>query len=127
MVPPPPLAVEPSPSESTSRREQRRQYKETPRAMGVYLMCNTVTQHRVLKSSLNLDGAINRERFELRMGSHRDLALQHAWRQLGEAALQIEVIEVVKHRPDPGFDPAAALAESLALWRAELLPAQVSR
>lgn len=121
MVPSPSLPAESPTSEPSSRRTLRRHYKETPRAMGVYLVHNTVTGHRVLKASLNLEGALNRERFELRMGSHRDAALQAAWRLHGEPAVQIEVIEIIKPRPAPGFDPAAALAEALALWQAELL------
>lgn len=121
MVPSPSRPAESPPSEAGSRRTLRRHYKETPRAMGVYLVHDMVTQHRVLKTSLNLEGALNRERFELRMGSHRDAALQASWRQHGEAAVQFKVIEILKPRPEPGFDPAAALAESLSLWQAELL------
>lgn len=109
-----------------ARRALSRQARDNPRTMGVYAIRCLATGHRVVRASLHLDGAINRERFELRLGSHRDRRLQAAWTGGGESALAFEVLEVIRPKPDPSFDAAAALALALQLWRAEGLPAGAS-
>lgn len=109
-----------------ARREVSRRARDDPRTMGVYAIRCRATGHLVIHASLNLDGAINRDRFELRLGSHRDRRLQAAWAGGGEAALAFEVLEVIRPQPDPSFDAAEALAQALRLWRAELLPAGAS-
>lgn len=113
------MVVTPHPS---SRRSLSRDYKEHPPAAGVYLIRNTVTQRIVLKASLNLEGAINRDRFELRMGSHRDATLQADFKRLGDVAVHFEIVETLKPPSDPAADRTEALALALALWQDELLP-----
>ena len=105
----------------SDRRAVSRQARDTPRTMGVYTIRCRASGHLVLNASLNLDGAINRDRFELRLGSHRDRRLQAAWNHGGEAALEFSVREVIRPRPDPTFDPVEALKLALHLWRDELL------
>lgn len=105
---------------STQRRALSRQYKERARTMGVYAIRNTESQRVLLRASLNLEGAINRDRFELRLGCHRDAALQAAWRRLGEAGVRFEVLEAIEPRPGSDDDPREVLALSLALWQQEL-------
>lgn len=106
----------------TARRTMVRQYKEQGPAMGVYRIHNTVTARTVLHASRNVHGAMNRDRFELRLGGHRDAALQHDWNAHGESAMQFEIVELIVPTSEPTFDAAEALATSLALWRDELLP-----
>ncbi len=90
--------------------------------MGVYAIRHCASGYLVVQASSNLDGAINRHRFELRLGGHRDQRLQAAWSEGGESALDFDVLEVIRPRLDPSFDAAQALALALTLWRAELLP-----
>lgn len=113
-------------SAQAARRALSRQARDTPRTMGVYAIRCPDSGYTVLRASVNLDGAVHRDRFELRLGSHRDRRLQAAWNRGGDAALAFEVLEVVRHRPDPTFDAAEALDLALRLWRAELLPSGVS-
>jgi hypothetical protein len=108
--------------ESNARRAMVRQYKTQGPAMGVYRISNSVTGRTVLHASRNVTGAMNRARFELRRGHHRDAALQSDWNAHGESAIQFEIVEIIEPRADPNFDVAEALATSLALWREELLP-----
>jgi len=108
-----------------ARRELARQYKQAFPCMGVYAVrCEAAGLLRV-GSSRNAEGVLNRLRFELVRGAHRDKALQQAWRTHGAAAFRFEVIDRVKERDDPAFDYDAELASLLALWQAELLPAAV--
>lgn len=112
----------PTPPSAADRRALLRQYKETPRPLGVYLARDVASGRIVaLRAALDVDGAINRDRFELRQGGHRDAAMQAVWRRGGEDALRFETVELLKppteERP---YDPREALAEALALWREEL-------
>ena len=105
-----------------ARRELARQYKQAFPCMGIYaLRCDAAGLLR-LGSSRNAEGTLNRLRFELVRGAHRDRALQQAWSTHGAEAFRFEVIDRVKERDDPAFDYDAELASLLALWRSELLP-----
>lgn len=103
------------------RRALVRGYKEQPPPVGIYAVrCPPAALLR-LRASTNLQAALNRERFELRQGTHRDAMLLQAWRLHGEVAFEFQVVDVLKHRDD---DSASAIREQLdellALWRQEL-------
>lgn len=111
-----------SSAQQSARRALSRLARDTPRTMGVYAIRHRASGYLVVQASPNLDGAINRHRFELQLGGHRDRRLQAAWSEGGESALDFDVLEVIRPKPDPSFDAAEALALALTLWRAELLP-----
>ena len=92
-----------------NRRALIRQYKENPRPAGVYAA-----------GSLDVDGAMNRARFELNMRSHRSKALGQDWIAHGAEHFSFEVVDRVKERKDPGFDRKAELEKLLSLWQEEL-------
>ena len=114
------MASYPASPSPADRRALTRQYKESRRTVGVYRIRNTVTGRSVLRGSLDLHGAMNRGRFELRLGGHRDAALQAEWRRHGEAAFAFEVLEILEHKDDPAYDPAQLLADALEAWRDRL-------
>jgi hypothetical protein len=107
-------------SPARSKREMTRLYKETLRPAGVYAIRNTANGRVFVGASLDLEGALNRQRFELRMRGHRDAALQRDWDQFGAEAFRFDVLHTLKKRDDPAHDYAAELADLLALWREEL-------
>ena len=109
------------PALPTTRRATARAARDNAPPMGVYAIRVTASGHTVVHASANLEAAMNRDRFELRLGSHRDRRLQAAWRAGGAAALVFEVLEVIRPKPEPAFDAPAALALALHLWRDELL------
>jgi hypothetical protein len=103
------------------QRELTRQYKQAARPIGVYAIRNAAEPEPLyLGASLDIDGAINRHRFELGLGGHANKPLLQAWRRCGAASLRFAVIASVTPREDPGFDAKAELATLLALWREEL-------
>lgn len=112
----------PSSPATTQRRAQARSARDAFPAMGVYAIRNHRTGAVCVKSSRNVPGAINRLRFELRHGSHRNAELQALWRAQGEAGVSVDVLELVRERDDPAFDYDAELALLEALHRDELLP-----
>lgn len=105
---------------TNARRELARKYKETGPRAGVYVIRNERNGRFLLGGSLNVDGALNRERFELQLKSHRNRELLGDWLRFGDEAFSFEVIDLVKKRDDPAFDPQAELDGLLALWREEL-------
>lgn len=110
-----------SPDFSPSRqRELKRHYKDHPPAMGVWVARSRATGRVFVDASMNVDGAINRARFELGMGRHKNAALLAEWRQHGPDNLQFEVVDTLKRVEDPLHDYADDLAALLAMWREEL-------
>lgn len=78
--------------------------------MGLYAIRDRASGHRLLGASRNVHAALNRARFELRMGRHADRVLQAVWQRSGADGLAFEVLELVKEREDADFDYAAELA-----------------
>ncbi len=102
------------------RRERIREYKDAFPPMGTYAVRNTATGRVWVGASRNVDGLLNRIRFELKQGSHRNASLAGEWARDGADAFSFEVLDRVKKRDDPAFDYEAELQTMLALWQAEL-------
>ena len=77
--------------------------------MGIYAIRDRAGDHLLLGASRNVYAALNRARFELRMGQHADRKLQAGWNCSGEDGLAFEVLELVKERQDESFVYAGEL------------------
>lgn len=99
-----------------------REYKETPRAMGIYRVLDTVNGKSLVGSTPDLPAMLNRQRTQLKMGGHRNRALQEDWLAHGEEAFRFEVLDTLEPSDEPGADPAADLATLEALWLDKLQP-----
>lgn len=105
---------------TATRRELSRRARDAFPPMGVYAIRDHTCGSVRVKSSRNVGGAIDRIRFELRLGSHPDKSLQAAWHRAGAQGVSFEVIELLKERDDPDFDYAAELRMLEQLYREEL-------
>lgn len=103
-----------------TRRTLVRKYKDTVRPAGVFVIRNTLNGRVYVAGSLDIEGAMNRARFELGLRSHRNKALVRDWVEHGAAHFSFEVIDRVKERDDPAFDRTEELDKLLGLWREEL-------
>lgn len=103
-----------------TRTELKRQYKEAHPPMGVYAIRNLATGQCYVQASMNVEAAMNRDRFELGFKGHRNPALQRDWLAHGADHFRFEVLDLLKKREAPDFDYKAELASTLALWREEL-------
>lgn len=92
-----------------ARRAAARQARDAFPPMGVYAIRDRASGHRLLGASRNVHAALNRARFEMRMGKFADRVLQAAWRRAGVDGLSFEVLELVKEREDADFDYAGEL------------------
>lgn len=104
----------------SNKRDLTRQYRETLPPIGVYVIRNLVNKRVFVGGSTNLQGAINRDRFELDLKTHRNAKLLQDWIEYGPENFTFEVIDTVKKREDPAFDYKAELAALLEMWREEL-------
>jgi len=77
--------------------------------MGIYAIRDRASGHLLLGASRNVHAALNRARFEMRMGNFADRALQAGWNRGGVDALAFEVLELVKQREAADFDYAGEL------------------
>lgn len=106
------------PSAST-RRQIARQVREAFPRMGIYAIRDKETGRVLVGSSRNVDGALNRAQFELRMRSHVDKTLQAAWNSSGPERFVFEIVELVKERDDADFDYAKEMQALEQLYREE--------
>lgn len=110
----------------TNKRILKQQYLETKVRAGVYAIKNAITGRALVAGSTNVQGALNRHRFELRQGTHRNSLLSQEWALHGESCFSFEVLDVVKPAQDVPFDVARVLDDLVALWREEI-PCQGER
>jgi len=104
----------------TNKKTLKRQYLETKTRAGVYAIRNQITGRALVAGSTNVQGTLNRHRFELQHGQHRNARLAHDWVEYGEASFFFEVIDMVQAGEDPAFNAAQELEMLVSLWRQEI-------
>ncbi|MFP2926289.1 GIY-YIG nuclease family protein [Pyxidicoccus sp. 3LG] len=109
-------------SGSRTRAEVRREYKEKPPPMGVYAVRNRANGKVLVGSSLNVQGMLNRIRFELTTGMDRIPGLLEDWKRYGADNFSFEVLDVLTPSEEPGADPKEDLKVLEALWLDRLKP-----
>lgn len=104
----------------TNRKTLKRQYLETKTRAGVYAIRNQITGRTLIAGSTNVQGTLNRHRFELQHGLHRNARLVQDWVEHGEANFLFDVLDMVKPSEDPAFNAARELEMLVGLWRQEI-------
>ena len=104
------------------RRELKRQYKETPRPMGVYRILNHANGRALIAGSTDVGSILNRHRAQLNFGRHPDGVLQRDWQRFGAEAFEFEVLDTLEPKETPGYDPADDLEVLCQMWLARLSP-----
>jgi hypothetical protein len=104
----------------TDKRTLKRQYLEAPARAGVFAIRHLPSGRMLVDGSANAQASLTRHAFELRLGKHRDRALQHDWDTAGNTGFVFEVLDLVMPSDDPAFDAACELRTLIALWREEM-------
>lgn len=104
------------------RKAKIREYKDTPRPMGVFRIINKVNGKVLIGASSNLTAILNRFKSELKLGSCRNIVLQKEWKEFGSEAFVFEELEILEPLDDPGYDPAEDLKFLEDLWTEKLKP-----
>lgn len=105
-----------------NKKAKIREYKDTPRPMGVYQIKNKANDRVLIGSSNNLPAILNRYRAELKMGNCRNLVLQQEWKQFGSEAFEFSELEILEHLEDSNYDPAEDLHFLEEIWIEKLKP-----
>ena len=92
------------------QRELKADYKREPRPMGVYAVRNAVTHVAFVGTATDLPGILNRHRFELKLGGHRNSELAKTYKESGPDAFVFEVLDTL----EPGDKTSSELAADLA-------------
>jgi len=105
-----------------SRKELNDEYAKRPKPAGVFQIKNIANGKVLLGSSLNLEGPLNSHRFMLKIGSHRNKALQQDWNEYGEQNFVFEILETVTVKDDPNFNLKDELTLLEMIWLEKLQP-----
>jgi hypothetical protein len=98
----------------------KREYLEGAREAGVFQIRNTANEKVLVVSALDLPGLMNRHRFELNAGGHRNRRLQADWDEFGADKFAFEVLDQLV--PRDGTDARAELTFLEDLWLERLEP-----
>ncbi len=108
---------------STDRKALIRQYKETPRTMGVGQVRNLASGKVLVIAGRDLPSLLNRHQAQLRLNAHNVKALQADWNAEGADAFVFEVLDTLAPPADkPDYDPASDLKALEDLWLEKLSP-----
>ncbi len=108
------------------KKELIREYKETPRLMGVFQIQNSVNGKILLLKALDIPGIINRHRSELNRGTHRNHELQADWSQYGADSFSFDILATLKPEETLPEQWAKAVANLLEQWMEKLQPLKMS-
>ncbi len=104
------------------KKRLKKEYRETPRPMGVFLIRNMTNDKVFLSAGLDLVGTMNRHKFQLTNGSHPNARLQRDWNEVGSNNFAFEIIDQITPQDDPALDSKAELEFMEKLWLQELQP-----
>ncbi|MBN1290219.1 MAG: GIY-YIG nuclease family protein [Candidatus Latescibacteria bacterium] len=107
---------------SEKRAEIKTAYKMTHRQIGVYQIKNTENGKIFIGSSLNLQGRLNRHKFELTLGSDQNKKMQKDCQKYGIDKFSFDILECLDPSDDMNHDYTDDLAALEALWLEKLNP-----
>jgi len=107
-------------TDTADRKARIRDYKETPRPMGVFRVRYVPERRSLVGASRDLPAILNRHRAALRFGGHAVRALQQDFQRLGPEQCAFEALDTLAPSTDLASDPTDDLAALEAMWRERL-------
>ncbi len=104
------------------KRQLKREYQQTPRPMGVFVIRNNRNDKVFVGSALNLPGIINRHRFALERGLHANKRLQADWNEAGSDNFAFEIVDELSPTLQGDTDYRKELTFLEDLWLDRLQP-----
>ena len=92
------------------------------RPLGVFLIRNTTNDKVFLAGGVDLNGLMNRHRYQLSKGSHVNRQLQADWNELGSDKFEFEILEQLEPGRDSTFDSRKELTFMERMWLERLSP-----
>ena len=104
------------------RKTLIREYKETPRPMGIYRVHNKTNGKALIGTSRDVTSVLNRHRAQLGFGGHPNRRLQADWNSFGADAFNFEILDTLSPSDRPEYDPTEDLQMLEKLWLQKLAP-----
>ena len=104
-----------------NNKKLKQEYKQGIRPMGVFQIRNLSNERIFLAAGIDLAGAINRHRFELDAGGHKNQQLQLDWSNHGGDSFAFEILDQMNPADDPQ-DSRKDLETLRDLWLKKLQP-----
>lgn len=98
------------------RSKAKKDYKQAKQPMGVYRIMNTQNGKSYVGFSTDLPARINRQKAELKFGSHRNKELLAEWKSLGESYFKFEILDELEHDENAKANPLEELRVLSDLW-----------
>ncbi|WP_366923645.1 GIY-YIG nuclease family protein [Metallumcola ferriviriculae] len=104
------------------KAELKQIYKEKQKSVaGVYQIKNINNNKVFVGTSMNLK-TMNGKRFELELGSHKNMELQDEWKEFGKEAFAFEVLETLEKKETGYLDAKDALKKLEEKWLNKVQP-----
>ncbi len=103
-----------------NRKALKLNYLQTPRPIGIFAIRNLANEKMFIGQSENLDGIINRIKFQLNAGCHNQNDLQADWNESGSEKFEFEVLEELEPRENLDIKKELEFLEDL--WLEKLKP-----
>jgi group I intron endonuclease len=104
------------------KAELKKKYKETPRPMGIYIIKNLVNGKIFISKHKNINGRINRHKFELGHGFEGIAELQEDYKKFGPESFSFEILDQLEPKDDPLYDYSDDLSVLEEMWLEKLQP-----
>lgn len=106
-------------TDQITRKQLLQSYRQQNDRAGVFRLYHCETKRQWIESSADVQGAVNRLQFELKIGQHKIRALQEDYTRYGAAAVTVLILENIIQKDSPTWNLQTELAQSKALWQAE--------
>ena len=104
--------------EKQDRRTMQQEYRERTVVGGVYAIKNKVNGKVLIESAQNLQAAVNKYEFSMKMDSCVNMKIQRDFAECGKEAFELEVLESIEKKDtqtDKEFASDVKLLEEL--WK----------
>ena len=105
-----------------NKKELKKQYIQTTRPMGVFQVKNLANGKIFIDSSLEVNGRINRVKFQLDHGSYPNTELQNDYKEFGSDKFEFKIIDYLEPKEDAKDDYAEDLKMLEEMWIEKLQP-----
>jgi hypothetical protein len=107
---------------ANKKKELKREYLQNHTPMGIYQIRNTANAKILVGAALNLRGALNGSKVQLKAGNYSNKSLQSEWNEFGSDNFTFEILDELAATESPGHDYRADLAFLEEFWLEKLQP-----
>lgn len=100
------------------KKELKAQYLTMKKPMGTFMVRNLNESKCHIECTNDLKGTMNGTEFKLKFGGHPNRELQKAWKEQGESAFEIKLLEELKYAEDESItDYSEELTLQAMIWK----------